>query len=271
MSGRGNGWVVLVGGSGPEGMSRRPIRRFVDLAGGPDDARVVVVPTASEQHRETIDAYVNAFELADAQHIEVLDIRTHGQARQPETLRTLHAATGIIFTGGDQLRLLSILGGTPFAAELRRRHAHEGLVVGGSSAGAMALGDPVIVRGEPTEFYAPDAIEQMPGLGLLQGATIDTHLIARGRLARVVPVLATRPDVLGLGLEEGCGLVVSPERVATVLGDGIVCVVDAAAASGHAAAAHRALSVSGLALHVLADGDTFDLRTRRVVHHNQEH
>jgi len=263
----GPGWKVLLGGSGPEGMDRRLLQRFVELAGGAMNARVAIVPTASEERVATIERYENVLEMENVQHIDVIDIRTHRHADQPEMLKALHAATAIMFTGGDQLRLLSILQGTRFVDELRCR-AGEGLVVGGSSAGAMALGDPVIVRGDPTEFYEAGAIPHMPGLAIVPGVTVDTHLVARGRLVRVLPVVAARPDVLGLGIQEGCGVAVSPEGVATVIGSGVVCIVDGSAAGPAGQGGDepgRALSLAGLQLHILADGDMFDLRARAVV------
>jgi cyanophycinase len=277
-----SGWTVLMGGSGSEGMGRPMVRRFVELAGGAADARVAIVPTASEQRAATIEHYENTFEIEDVQHLEVIDIHTRHHADQPETLQALNDATAIMFTGGDQLRLLSILQGTRFVHELRRR-SHDGLVVGGSSAGAMALGDPMIVRGEPTQFYEPGAIPHMPGLAIVPGVTVDTHLVARGRLTRLLPVVAARPDALGVGIEEGSGMTVSPDGLATVYGPGVVCIVDGSAA-GPAGGVHlcgsrpgggeerrltdsaHALSLTGLQLHVLAAGDMFDLRTRRVVH-----
>jgi cyanophycinase len=101
---------------------------------------------------------------------------------------------------------------------------------------------------------------------------VDTHLVARGRLPRVLPVLAGRPDVIGLGIEEGCGLTISPEGVCTVVGVGVVCVVDAGdgeSSGGDVAelggVRDATLTFTGLRLHVLADGDRFDLATRRVV------
>lgn len=280
MTSLGSGWTVLLGGSGPDGMDRSILRRFVALAGGAVDARVAIVPTASEQRADTIERYENFFELEDVHHIDVIDVRTHHQADRSETLSALQDATAIMFTGGDQLRLLSILQGTRFVDELRRRN-RDGLVVGGSSAGAMALGDPVIVRGEPTRFYEPGAIPLAPGLAIVPGVTVDTHLAARGRLPRLLPVVAARPDVLGVGIEEGCGMTVSPDGLATVFGPGVVCIVDGAAAGpaedGRAVGLRpgggverrltaRALSLTGLQLHVLAGGDTFDLPRRRVVH-----
>ena len=216
-----------MGGSGPDGMDRLLMRRFVELAGGPEGARVAVVPTASEERADTIERYENAFELEGVQHIDVIDIRTHHHADQPEALRALAAATAVMFTGGDQLRLLSILQGTRFADELRRRSRH-GLLVGGSSAGAMALGDPVIVRGDPTRFYEAGAIPQVPGLAIVPGVSVDTHLVARGRLTRLLPVVAARPQALGVGVEEGSGMTVSPDGLATVYGPGVVCIVDGA-------------------------------------------
>jgi cyanophycinase len=270
-----------MGGSGPEGMDRSIMRRFVELAGGAVAARVAIVPTASEQRTDTIERYENAFELEDVHHLEVIDIRTHHQADQPEMLQALEDATAVMFTGGDQLRLLTILRGTRFVDELRRR-SRDGLVVGGSSAGSMALGDPVIVRGEPTRFYEPGAITQASGLAIVPGLTVDTHLVARGRLARLLPVVGARPDALGVGIEEGSGMTVSPDGVATVYGPGVVCIVDGSSAGPaggtrpggsrpgggeerRSSDAGRALSLAGVRLHVLANGDVFDLARRRVV------
>ncbi|MGE5228577.1 MAG: cyanophycinase [Deltaproteobacteria bacterium] len=264
MTGSGAGWRMLLGGSGENGMDRRLVRRFVELAGGAERARVLVVPTASEETAETIAYYLKAFKLEDTQHVEVLDIRTRADADLPATALALREATAVVFTGGDQLRLLDILMGSEFAAELRRRG--RSLVVGGSSAGSMALGDPVIVRGDPAVFYEAGAIRRAPGLGLVKGAIIDTHFVARGRLGRLIAMVSAYPDTIGLGIDEDCGLVVSPDGIATVMGSGAVCVVDGHGADPAPAVARadRSLSVSGLALHVLAEGDRFDLGTRTV-------
>ncbi len=261
------GWRVLLGGSGPDGMDPRFVRRFVELAGGAREARIAVVPTASEERADTIARYQESFRLGDVRHLEVLDVRERAGAEAPAILSSLRAATGVMFTGGDQLRLLDILMDTEFAAELRRL-GEGGAVIGGSSAGSMALGDPVIVRGEPSEFYEAGAIRRAPGLGLVPGVVVDTHLVVRGRLGRLVAMVAAYPDALGVGIEEDAGLEISPAGVLTVLdGAGVVCVVDGRGAEPRPAVAQsgRALSVSGLGLHVLAAGDRFDLRERRAL------
>ena len=256
---------MLFGGSGPEGMDRRFLRRFLELGGGPREARVAVVPTASEERDETIAFYEESFAREEVQHLEILDVREHKDADLPETLRRLRDATAVMFTGGDQLRLLDVFMGTEFAAELRRR-SRDGVVIGGSSAGSMALGDPVILRGEPTAFYEPGAIRHAPGLGLVEGATVDTHLVARGRFGRLVAMVAAYPDTIGLGIDEDTGLAISPEGIASVMGRRVVCVVDGHGAEPAPAVARdgKALSVSGLALHVLSAGDSYDLGARRV-------
>jgi cyanophycinase len=265
VTGRGRGWRLLFGGSGPDGMDPRFVRRFVELAGGPREARIAVVPTASEERADTIARYAESFEREDVQRLEILDMREHKDADLPENLSRLREATAVMFTGGDQLRLLDLLMGSEFVAELRRRN-QEGLLVGGSSAGSMALGDPVIVRGDPTDFFAPGAIRRAPGLGLIEGVTVDTHFVVRGRLGRLVTMVSAYPDTIGHGIDEDCGLEISPGDVVTVMGRGVVCVVDGHGADPAPAVAAdgRALSVSGLQLHVLADGDAYDLRARRV-------
>lgn len=260
------GWKLLIGGSAPDGLDPRLVRRFVELAGGPAAARLAVVPSASEEVPETVATYRDAFAHEGVRHLDVLDVRSRDEADAPQTLQRLGDATAVMFTGGDQLRLLEIFSGARFMAALRRR-VREGMVVGGSSAGAMSLGDPAIVRGEPTEFYEDAAIRHAPGLGLVPRVCVDTHFVVRGRLPRLVTVAAAYPDVVGLGIEEGSGVEISPDGVATVLGDGVVCVVEGAgrgalpARAGH----DRALSCAGLTLHVLAAGARYDLRERRVL------
>jgi cyanophycinase len=265
VTGTGRGWRLLWGGSGPEGMDPRFVRRFVELAGGARGARIAVVPTASEERADTVARYTESLRREDVRHLEILDIRERAGADEPAMLAKLREATAVMLTGGDQLRLIDILGGTAFAAELLRR-GREGLLVAGSSAGSMALGDPVIVRGDPAEFHEPGAIRHERGLGLLDGVTVDTHFMVRGRLGRLVAIVSEFPDVIGLGIDEDCGLLVSPGGVATVMGHAVVCVVDAHGAEPRPAVARegRGLSVSGLALHVLAEGDRFDLGTRTV-------
>ena len=121
MTGTGRGWRLLWGGSGPEGMDPRFVRRFVELAGGARGARIAVVPTASEERADTVARYTESLRREDVRHLEILDIRERAGADEPAMLAKLREATAVMLTGGDQLRLLDILGGTAFAAELLRR------------------------------------------------------------------------------------------------------------------------------------------------------
>ena len=237
MTGRGYGWRLLLGGSGPEGMDRRFVRRFIELAGGAREARIAVVPTASEERAETIAQYTESFKREDVQRGKILDIREHKDADNPENLRRLREATAVMFTGGDQLRLLDLLMGSEFVAELRRR-GRDGLLVGGSSAGSMALGDPVIVRGDPAVFYDARAIRRAPGLGLIEGVTVDAHFVIRGRLGRLVTMVSASPDTISESASIRTAAWSSPDDIATVMGRGVVCVVD-----GHGADPAPAVAV----------------------------
>ena len=155
MTGRGYGWRLLWGGSGPEGMDPRFVRRFVDLpaARGARRARRPDRERGDGRHHRLLPGVAAA---RGRPQLEVLDIRERAGADEPAMLAA-ERGHRVMLTGGDQLRLLDILGGTAFAAELLRR-GRDGLLVAGSSAGSMALGDPVIVRGDPAEFHGAGAI-----------------------------------------------------------------------------------------------------------------
>ena len=258
------GTVALLGGAGAGGLNHDVLRGFVLAAGGPA-ARLLLVPTASEESAHTIEKYVNAFELQDVQSIEVADIRTRRQAGRQETCARLGDATGVVFSGGDQRRLLDIVGGTRFLACLRDRWL-AGLAIAGSSAGAMALGHPVIVRGEPSAFYRGDGVRARPGLALLPDLTVDTHVAARGRLGRLLAVVVAHPGALGLGIEEDTAVFIAPDDTLEVVGEGIAIALDALQLGHRRVPDGRwddRLSAEGLRLHVLAPGDRLDLQTRR--------
>jgi cyanophycinase len=258
------GWLALLGGSGGTGPGQEILRRFVHLAGG-SQARLLVVPTASGEPLITAEKWVNAFKMQDVQSIDVLDIRTRDQADSTECSRRLDDVTAVVITGGDQLRLLEIVGGTRFCSCLHDRW-QDGLAVVGSSAGAMALGDPVIVRGEPEVFYLCDGVRTQPGLAVFEGITVDSHVVARGRMVRLLPVVAARPDVLGIGVDEDTAAFIGPDDALEVIGVGVVLVLDASKAGHRHVPRGRwdeRLSIEGLHLHVLAAPQRFSLHTRQ--------
>lgn len=254
----------MLGGSDRNQLNLEILKCFVARSGGESCARLLILPTASEESPKTIEKYTNAFQLLNVQEINVLDIRTRRQADEAESVAQLDRATGVLLSGGDQLRLLSILGGTRFMACLIQRF-EDGLNVAGSSAGAMAVGDPVIVRGEAKDFYRKESIVIQPGLNLYPGVVVDTHLVVRGRLGRLFQVVALYPDRLGIGIEEGSGVLIAPDGTMTAAGPGITMIVDGREI-GYTNAAILGkgdpIAVEGFRMHLLAEGTEFHLPSR---------
>ncbi|MBD2770459.1 cyanophycinase [Hymenobacter sp. BT664] len=225
------------------------LRRFVaELRGkGP----VLVVPVASEEPTEAAKPYVEVFGALGVKRVEVFDVRERGQGQDEAALQLLNEASGILFTGGDQLRLTALLGGTAWLRRLKERYTHEAIVVAGTSAGAAAMSTPMIYQGRDNQGMLKDEIHVTTGLELMHEVAIDTHFVARGRIIRMAQIIATNPGCVGLGLEEDTGVVVTDGRELEVIGSGVATVVD-----GHAATAST--------IHLIEPGEPFSIRDLRV-------
>lgn len=258
------GWLILIGGSDGTELSPQIFGAFAEVAGG-KNARLLIVPTASEESDRTVEKYRRFFGSLGVQQVQSLQISGREEADRPENLLALEQATGILLTGGDQLRLISMLRGSKWAARLIQRF-REGLHVAGTSAGAMAIGDPVIVRGEGKDFYVWESIPAVAGLEIYPGIVVDTHLVVRGRLGRLLTLVAGHPKTLGIGIEEDCAAFISPENVMTQRGAGIIMLVDGSQIGSNNIPEIRTgdpISVEGFRLHILSGSDRFDLPSRK--------
>jgi cyanophycinase len=266
-SARPAGTLFIVGG----GTQPKPlVEHFVALAGGPGKARIAIFPMASEVASTGPE---KADELkglgADA---FVLDL-TREQADADSVVRLIQGATGIWFPGGDQSRLTKALAGS---AALRAIHARyqAGAVVGGTSAGAAIMSDSMLTgnqlrpdgtldtAGTGYPRVARHSIEIVPGLGFLHGAVVDQHFLRRQRANRLMSVVLERPTLLGVGIDEGTALRVDPDGRWTIEGASAAIVYDAREAAVTPTSAPR-LGATGLRVHVLPAGSTFDPRTGR--------
>jgi cyanophycinase len=249
--------LLIIGGSEDRSGERAILRRFVDLAGGPS-ARVVLVGTATTVPAEVEVEYRQAFTgLVD--NIEFLPISSREEANDPGALKALSDATGIFFTGGDQMRIAQILGGS--RADICFHDAFlGGVTVGGTSAGAAMMSSTMIIGGSDT-VPTTDAVKLGPGLGLVSGLLIDMHFAERGRLARLLAAVAQFPHELGVGIDEDTALVVQGNRC-EVIGSGAATIVDAGLATSMPTASGP-IGLVDVALHVLPAGFSFDLSTRR--------
>jgi cyanophycinase len=259
--GQRRGWIIPIGGAENKENDRRILERFVRVSGG-QDADIVVIPTASRMH-ETGSRYEHVFRDIGAERVTVMDFDTRRDCHESGRLERLDQASGIFFTGGNQLRLTTLLGGTPVAKLIRTRNAH-GVTVGGTSAGASILSEHMIAAGDEGSSLIAGSVRLAPGLGLTNRIIIDQHFRQRDRLGRLLAALAYNPFAVGLGLDEDTAAFISPDEIVEVEGSGGVTIVDGSDVT-HSSIDKigdgQPVCMLGLRLHILVAGATFNLNT----------
>jgi cyanophycinase len=260
--GRTRGWIVPIGGAENKENDRHILERFVHVSGGAD-ADIVVIPTASRVH-ETGARYEQVFQQLGAARVTVMDFDTRRDCKEPGRLRRIEEASGIFFTGGNQLRLTTLLGGTAVAKLIRLRNAR-GVTVGGTSAGASILSEHMIAAGDEGSSVVAGSVRLAPGLGLTNRFIIDQHFRQRDRLGRLLSALAYNPFAVGIGLDEDTAAFIGPDETVEVEGSGGATIVDGTEVSYSSidsAEEGQPVCMLGLRLHVLVAGATFNLHTR---------
>jgi cyanophycinase len=262
LEGGTRGWIVPIGGAENKENDRRVLARFVAVSGGAD-ADIVVIPTASRLH-ETGPRYETLFRELGAARVSVMDFDTRRDCRETGRLQRLEEASGIFFTGGNQLRLTTLLGGTPVATMIRKRNA-AGVTVGGTSAGASILSEHMIAFGDEGSSVISGSVRMAPGLGLTNRFVIDQHFRQRDRLGRLITALAYNPFAVGIGLDEDTAVFIGPDETLEVEGSGGVTIVDAkdvTFSSMDSVSEGQPVCMLGLQVHILVAGATFNLHTR---------
>jgi len=260
--GQTRGWIIPIGGAENKENDRRILERFVRVSGGAA-ADIVVIPTASRMH-ETGPRYEQIFTDIGAARVTVMDFDTRRDCQERGRLRRLQEASGIFFTGGNQLRLTTLLGGTPVARLIRAANAR-GVTVGGTSAGASILSEHMIASGDEGGSMIAGSVRLAPGLGLTNRFIIDQHFRERDRLGRLLTALAYNPFAIGIGLDEDTAAFIAPDDTVEVEGSGGATIVDASEASYSSIDAvgdGQAVCMLDMKLHVLTAGAIFNLTTR---------
>jgi len=257
-----HGTVIVIGGAEDKVRDRLILGRFVALAGG-REARIAVISTASSMGPEAGERYRSIFTELGAAAVIPLHAVTRTQANDEHIARQVREASGVFMTGGNQLRLSSMIGGTRLADAIMTRF-QAGSVVAGTSAGASAVSSHMIAFGASGATPKHRMAQIAAGLGLLPGVIVDQHFQQRNRLGRLLSLIAQNPSLLGLGVDEDTAGVVGPDSVMEVIGRGSVTVVDGSASETDAweIRGHRPLMISGVVLHSLPAGYRFDLRRR---------
>jgi cyanophycinase len=262
------GYLVIVGG-GP--IPDEINRRFLDLAGGAGKARIVVLPMASESGAESGAEKAASFRKLGAVNAVSLNLARNDTGAD-SVARLLGQATGIWFPGGDQNRLTATILGTAVLDSIRSRYRH-GAVVGGTSAGAAVMSDPMISGDDrgPGGARPPsdssdgwmtidrDDVVVVPGFGLLPNVTVDQHFLRRRRHNRLISVVLEHPTVVGIGIDESTALVVSPKGPWQVIGASQATIYDARRAT--VTPPGKPFGASEIRMHVVPAGGTFDLAT----------
>lgn len=243
------------------------LKRIINESKHKELSRIEVITTASVIPREIGPEYIKAFGHLGANNADVLYIEKREQASDPEVLERLKAADVVMFTGGDQLRLTSILGGTQFDTILLDKYRNTDFMYAGTSAGAAAASTNMIYQGSSSEALLKGEVKITSGLGLIDGVIIDTHFVKRGRIGRLFQAVVGNPKVLGIGLGEDTGLLITNGLQMEAIGSGLVIVVDGREIKDTnltQIAIGKPISINHLVTHVMSKYDKFDLDTRKM-------
>jgi cyanophycinase len=256
---------MVIGGAEDKLGERLILSRFVELAGG-EQAEVVVISTASSLGDAATDLYRHVFGRLGVSKVTGLRPETREEANDARNVEALRNATGIFMTGGNQLRLSSVIGGTRLGAAMLDAHGR-GVVVAGTSAGASAVATHMMAFGSSGATPKHRMAHVSAGLGLLVNVVVDQHFEQRTRLGRLLSVVAQSPSMIGLGLDEDTAAIIDAHDVLEVIGRGAVTIVDGSDVITDAfqTTGHRPMMVSNVRLHSLPSSYRFDLRGRRVL------
>jgi len=243
------------------------LKNIVSLIGA-DGPSVEVITTASSIPDEVAQNYKDAFEKLGCMNVGHMRIRNREDAALPEYLERLKACNCIMFSGGNQLRLSSIFGGTDFLDLLKQRYQQGNFLIAGTSAGAMAMSNTMIYEGSAAIANLKGEVKITTGLGLMQNVIIDTHFDQRGRFNRLAQAVAAQPGAIGIGLGEDTGVIVSQGHELKAIGSGSVVIIDGKNIEYNNIADidfGMPISVENIIVHIMSKGDTYNLETRKFI------
>jgi cyanophycinase len=270
--GKIKGYLVPIGGAEDKGINNRKyafdffeqgiLRQIIKLIEQHDKPYIELITTASSIPEQVEQIYRHAFSALGCKNVGHLFITSREQADTKEHLERIEACNCLIFTGGDQLRLSSILGGTRLMATVKLRYQNEPFVVAGTSAGAMAMSNMMIYDGSAVRAHLKGEVKFTTGFGFLSNVIIDTHFEKRGRFNRLAQAVAVQPGILGIGLAEDTGIIIYRGNRMEVIGSGIVTIVNGKTISYTNLADisdGSPISVGHMIVHMLCHGDVYDI------------
>ncbi len=242
------------------------IRRIVNEVGG-FDKRIEVITTASSIPKEVGQNYLDAFGKLGCSNIGHINIRDRSDTLNPEFIERIKTANGVMFSGGNQLRLTSIFGGTEIFSIIQDRYKTDQFVIAGTSAGAMAMSNTMIYEGSSTRAHLKGEVKITTGLAFMKDTIFDSHFDKRGRFGRLAQAVGANPSCIGIGLGEDTGMLITNGNEMEAIGSGMVVIVD-----GHNIkqsniadiAEGSPISIDNLIVHFMSKGDKYNLNTRKM-------
>jgi cyanophycinase len=275
------GKLIAIGGNEDKGTEAEPnfqqknnlnffelqiLSRIVHETKRGRDSHIEVITTASSIPEEVGDNYIQAFTKIGCTNIHVMDIRNREDCLKPEFIERIKQCDGVMMTGGNQLRLSTIFGGTEILKILHHRLETEEIVISGTSAGAMAMSNTMIYQGSSAGALIKGEVKITTGLAFIKDVIIDSHFDKRGRFGRLAQSVASNPSCIGIGLGEDTGVMISSNNHLEAIGSGLVIIVD-----GHGIrhsniadlSEGQPISIENLVVHVLTKGNAYKLDQRK--------
>lgn len=247
------------------------LKRIIDESKNGKTSRIEIIPTASKIPNQVGPEYAKAFQYLGAENVEVLNIEKREEALSEESYNRIKNADVIFFTGGDQLRLTSIIGGTPMHDLILQKYQDEEFIYVGTSAGAASASKSMIYQGSSHEALLKGEIKITSGLGLIDHVVVDTHFVQRGRIGRLFQAVVSNPKTLGIGLGEDTGLLITEGNSMEALGSGLVILVDGRNISDTNITdvnIGEPVSIKNLVVHVMSKSDNYLLKEHQFTIHN---
>ncbi|MBN1539273.1 MAG: cyanophycinase [Candidatus Thermoplasmatota archaeon] len=260
-----SGILVAVGGNEDKKHNLFILRAITSLL-RKENVKIEVITTASEVPEEVGKMYVKAFSKIGGNSLNLMHIKKRDEGEDPDFIRRIGEADIIFFTGGDQLRITSILGGSSILKEVRRKYFSEKCIIAGTSAGATAMSETMIYGGTSSEALLKGNVHFTAGMGLIDNVVIDSHFIKRGRFSRLMQLMSMNPGHLGIGLGEDTGIVIEKGHIIKAIGTGLVVIFD----GQHIRSTNvtkikdgEAIAIENVHVHTIVKGFGYDLRERK--------
>jgi cyanophycinase len=265
METQSKGHLIIIGGAEDKTGENVILKQAHEMLS--DNDILTIITTATEKPQEVGENYKKVFTNLGVNNIQILDINTRDNANSLKTCEKIKKSKGIFMTGGDQLRITSILGGTAAYEELKQVYYRGGVIMG-TSAGASVMSSTMVVQGEDNEPAKKCTLKMAPGFRLLENSIIDQHFDQRGRFGRLLCGVAENPEILGIGIDEDTAIKVYPDNHFEIIGTNTVTIIDGTSIKSSNVselAPNEMLAIIGVMVHTLPKNYGFNLTTREVI------